>query len=174
MPDTQTLELILTFLVALAVVIQAIALIVILVLVRKSLRDALQQFEDLRAVVTPLVNNAKDLVERLSPKIEAVTDDLAEVTHKVRAQANDVQTTATELVERMRHQAARLDSMTTAVLDVVDRAGAFLADAVSKPLRQISGVLASARAVIDSLRSPVPDGNKAPPAHAPADKDMFV
>jgi uncharacterized protein YoxC len=197
MPDTQTLELILTFLVALAVVIQAIALIIIMVIVRKSLRDALQQFEDLRFKVTPIISTVQDLVQRLSPKITAVTDDvqglvkrlspkiesvsddLTEVAHKVRAEANDVQTTAKEIVERLRHQANRLDSMTTSLLDAVDRAGAFVNDAVAKPLRQLNGMLASARAVVDSLRTPVRDGNRdgnhtPPPPHADADKDMFV
>ena len=178
MPDTQTLELILTFLVALAVVIQAIALIIILVMVRKSLRNALEQFEELRSAVMPIISTAQDLVQRISPKIAAVTDDLTEVVHKVRVQANEVQTTAAELVGRLRHQAARLDSMTSSVLDAVDRVGSFLNDAVSKPLRQLNGMLASARAVVDSLRSTARDGNRdgnnAPPPHAAADKDMFV
>jgi methyl-accepting chemotaxis protein len=179
MPDTQTLELILTFLVALAVVIQAIALIIIMVMVRKSLRTALQQFEELRFSVAPIITNVQDLVQRLSPKITAVSNDLTEIAHKVRAQANDVQTTATELAERFRRQAARLDSMTTSVLDAVDRVGVFVSDAVAKPLRQLNGVLSSARAVVESLRQPVReanrDGNNAtPPPHDAADKDMFV
>ena len=179
MPDTQTLELILTFLVALAVVIQAIALIIILVMVRKSLRSALQQFEELRFAVMPIISTTQDLVQRLSPKIASVTDDLTEIAHKVRAEVNEVQATAKEIVERLRNQAARLDSMTSSVLDAVDRVGAFLNDAVSKPLRQLNGMLASARAVVDSLRSPVRNGsrdgnNNVPPPHAAADKDMFV
>ena len=176
MPDTQTLELILTALVALAVVIQAIALIIILVLVRKSLRDALRQFEDLRFKVTPIITRVQDLVQNLTPKIESVTDDLTEISHKVRAQAGEVQATAADLNARLRHQAARLDSMTTSLLDAIDRFGSFVSDAVSKPLRQLNGVLASARAVVDSLRSPVRDGNNtpSPTTHAAADKDMFV
>jgi uncharacterized protein YoxC len=174
MPDTQTLELIFIALVALAMVVQAIALIILSVSVRKSLHSALQQFEELRVKVTPIIDNVQDLVQRLGPKIAAVTDDVTEVAHKVRVQVDDVQATATELVERLRHQAARLDSMASAVFDAVDRVGSFVSDAVSKPLRQLAGVLASARAVVESLRSPVREGNNAPPPHADADKDMFV
>jgi uncharacterized protein YoxC len=174
MPDTQTLELIFIALVALAMVVQAIALIVIFVSVRRSLHSALQQFDELHVKVTPILDNVQVLVQRLGPKIAAVTDDVTEVAHKVRIQVDDVQATATELVERLRHQAARLDSMTSAVFDAVDRVGSFVSDAVSKPLRQLAGVLASARAVVESLRSPVREGNNAPPPHADADKDMFV
>jgi hypothetical protein len=85
-------------------------------------------------------------------------------------------------VDRVRRQTNRLDKMFTGVLDSVDKAGAFVADAVSKPVRQISGLLASLKAIVESLR------NSAAPAHhethahrdrsqgdrAQSDTDMFV
>jgi len=37
-------------------------------------------------------------------------------------------------------------------LDTVDRAGGFVNNVVSTPVRQISGVLRSAKAIVESLR----------------------
>jgi hypothetical protein len=38
------------------------------------------------------------------------------------------------------------------LLDTVDRAGGFVTEVVSKPVRQVSGVLRAAKAVVESLR----------------------
>ena len=67
-----------------------------------------------------------------------------------------MQSAANEIVARVRRQASRLDTMLSSVLDAVERAGAFMADAVAKPMRQLSAVLASAKAVVESLRSAEP------------------
>ena len=54
---------------------------------------------------------------------------------------------------RVRRQASRLDTLMTNVLDTVDRASNFMADAVAKPMRQFSAILASVKAAIESLRT---------------------
>jgi hypothetical protein len=66
-----------------------------------------------------------------------------------------------------------MDSMLTNTFNAVDRAAGFMSDTVSKPMRQLSGILASAKAVVESLRSGVPE--PLPPGDpARGDKDMFV
>jgi hypothetical protein len=55
----------------------------------------------------------------------------------------------------------------------LDRAGSFMADTINKPIRQVSALLASARAVIDSLRSSVPTP-RSQTNRTPGDSDMFV
>jgi uncharacterized protein with FMN-binding domain len=57
-----------------------------------------------------------------------------------------------EIMERVQRQSDRIDGMVSKFLNTVDRAGEFVADAVSTPVRQISGVLRSAKAIIESLR----------------------
>jgi hypothetical protein len=61
--------------------------------------------------------------------------------------------------------------MLSSVLDAVDRAGGFLTDAVSKPARQLAGLLASLKAVIESLRSS--DAEQQPP-DSPGDEENFL
>jgi hypothetical protein len=56
------------------------------------------------------------------------------------------------IMQRVRMQSDRVDGMVSNFLDTVDRAGGFVTDIVSTPVRQISGVLRSAKAIIESLR----------------------
>jgi hypothetical protein len=63
-----------------------------------------------------------------------------------------VQSTVTEVLDKVRRQSSRLDHMTSNLLDTVDRAGGFVSDVVSRPVRQVSNILGVVKAVIESLR----------------------
>ncbi len=166
--DTQTILLVAVGVTALAVLLQAITLLVMFVALRKAAHALQEEVEDLRATVTPVFERTQELLARVGPKAEAAATDLAAVAHGLRSQAEHLEATAKEIIERAHQQSNRVDAMFTSVLDAVDRAGGFLADAVSKPARQLAGLLASARAIIESLRSPAPAQR---PAAAPEGED---
>jgi hypothetical protein len=63
--------------------------------------------------------------------------------------------------------------MLTSIFDALDRATGFMTDTVTKPMRQIAGILASAKAVVESLRTDAP-GAQATEGQPHADKDTFV
>jgi len=171
--DNQTLQLALIALIALAMLIQAIVLLAAYVAMRKAARSADEKIEELRSSIMPLVDKTRELLTRLAPKIEATAEDMAALTHSLRLQTTDVQYAANEIVTRVRSQAGRIDAMLTNVLDAIERAGDFMADAVSKPMRQLSAILASAKAALESLRNYVPP----PRSNAnrmSGDNDMFA
>ena len=95
------------------------------------------------------------------------------LTRALRDQTADVQAAADEIIARVRRQASRLDTMLSSVLDAVDRASAFMADTVAKPMRQLSAFLASAKAVVESLRSRTVRRARQT-NRASGDNDMFV
>ena len=174
--DNDTLMLVFIGVVAGAILLQTIILLATFLAVRKAARSIKEEVEDLRSSMMPIIYNTRDLYTRLAPKVEATVDDLAAIAHGLRVQTNEVQSSALEMVDKLRRQTTRLDHMFTAVLDGVDRAGGFVAEVVSRPVRQISGILASIKAMIETLRVPAPEQR---PGHAaserPAgDKDMFV
>ncbi len=174
--DNETILLVVAGVTALAMVVQTILLIAVFAAVRKAANAVREEVEDLRSSVMPLVYNARDLYERLAPKIEAAVGDVAEIAEGLRVQTAQLQTTALETMERLRRQTSRLDHMFTAVLDAVDRAGGFVAEAVSRPVRQMAGVLSSIKAVVESLRTTAAEPRPAHPgSQRPAgDKEMFV
>ena len=171
--DNQTIQLALVALIALAMLMQAIVLLAAFIAMRKAARAVQEQLEDLRASIIPVVESARDLFANLAPRIEQTTEDLAALTHALRLQTADVQTAATEIIARARRQASRFDTMLSSLLDAVDRASAFMADAVAKPMRQLSAVLASAKAVVESLRNADP-ASRSQGGRAGGDDDMFV
>jgi uncharacterized protein YoxC len=176
--NRETIELACIVLGALALLMQSAILLAIYVGVSKGTKKMQEEIEDIRSSVMPvmkdtreLVDSARELFVRLSPKVESTVTDVSEVTRSLRAQTTDVEVSLEEILEKVRKQAGRIDSMITGTLDAVDRAGAFVTETVSKPVRQLSGLLAGMKAVIESLSS---SNSK---YHEPSihdDKDMFV
>ena len=169
--DNNTLLLAFVGVTALAIVLQTIILLAVFAAVRKAAVAVKEEAEDLRSSMMPIIYNSRDLYARIAPKVEATVDDLAQIAHGLRVQTAAVESSAIEIMDRLHRQTNRLDVMFTTVLDAIDRAGGFVAETVSRPVRQISGLLASIRAIIESLRTP---GSEAREPHEPSDKDMFV
>jgi uncharacterized protein YoxC len=169
--DNQTIQLAIVAATALALLLQTIFLLAILVTVRKSARSLKDEIEDLRSSVMPIIYNTRDLLARVTPQVEATVEDLAQMAKGMRVQTEDLQASAREVLERLRAQASRVDSMVSTVLDAVDRTGGFLTEAVNKPVRQISGLLASVKAVVESLRASEFGQQH---THSSGDDDTFV
>jgi ElaB/YqjD/DUF883 family membrane-anchored ribosome-binding protein len=171
--DNQTIEVALFALVALAMLTQAIVMLAAFIVMRKAAKSADEKLEEMRSSVMPLLETSRNLFSKLAPKIDSTSDDLAAITHSLRLQTAELQSATTEIVERARNQAGRLDSMLSSALDALDRTGTFMAETINKPIRQASALLASARAVIDSLRGSVPTP-RSHSSHVPGDSDTFV
>jgi hypothetical protein len=169
--DNETILLAFVAVTGLAVLLQAFILLAILVSVRKAARSIKEELEDLRSAAMPVIYNTRELFTRLAPKVEETVGDLSEIAHGLRVQTEEMQTSVSELIEKARCQTNRLDAMFTGVLDAVDRAGGFVAEAVSRPVRQLSGLVASIKAILESLSHP---GGQPGPTHFRDDKDMFV
>ncbi|HEY1903926.1 MAG TPA: hypothetical protein VGG56_15945 [Terracidiphilus sp.] len=145
---------------ALALLTQAIILLAIYSGMSKAVKSLKQDFEDMKSSVLPtaektrdLVEKSRTLVERVSPKLESTVTDLSELAHLLRTQVTDVEAAVEQILERVRQQSNRIDGMFSGTLDAVDKASGFVTNAVSKPVRQLSGVLAALKAVIESLRT---------------------
>lgn len=152
--DHGNIELILAAVTAAAVVMQAIVLLGIMLGVRKASSTMLQKVEELRAAVLPLIHDARGILDRVGPTVEVAATDVAEVARRLRAQAAEVEVSTAEIMERVRNQTVRVDAMLTGLLNGVDKASEYLVETVNRPVRQFSGILASVKAIVESLRSP--------------------
>jgi methyl-accepting chemotaxis protein len=184
---------------ALSMLVQAIVAIVLFACVNKAAKSLREQIDDLRNSVVPAAQSARLVIERIGPVVDRIgpiidrvgpridpladdiskiaanvksaSDDFVDIAHRLRKESEDVQASAAVVIERVRQQTVRVDSMVTGVLDAADKAGDFVQRAINAPARQLAGVLAAARAVIESLRSPEPDYRH---NRTNSDKDMFV
>jgi hypothetical protein len=171
--DHETILLAFAVVTGLALVFQTILLLVVAVAVRGAAKSLREESENLRTSVMPvlydardtlantqiviasaqqLVSSAQSLLGRVSPKIESATGDLAEIAQGLRIQTAEMQLAAMDMVDQVRRQGNRLDEMFTSLLNTADRAGGFVANAVSTPVRQVSRILGTVKAVVESLR----------------------
>lgn len=174
--DMQHLDTILIWMVALfalSVLLQIIVLVSLAWGMRQAVKQAKEYAERVEEKVLPVLastqevlQQTKALVTRLEPKLEAAATDLSDITRMAREETARISTTATEITDRFRHQAERVAQMTEAALEGVERASHVINSAVTTPVRQASGVIAAARAIIGALRQP----SAARQSH-PADED---
>lgn len=165
------IEIAILVMVAVALLLQASFVLAVVIGMAKVSRTIKREIADVRSSVMPLLNDTRELVNNLKPNIESTAEDVSAILKSVRTQTATVETASTEIVERVRHQSARLDAMISELMDRADRTGAVVADRVGKPLRRLAGIVASAKAVVETLRSP----NTAPASPRNRDdQDMFV
>jgi hypothetical protein len=162
MPHTdQTIQLIIIAIAGAAVVMQAVVLLAIFLSVKKGVGSVQKEVAELRATVVPLLRNSQDFLTRVGPRIESTTTDVSEMVRSLRDRIAKVETSTTVIVDRLERQTARVDSMMTGVLDSLERVGGYVAVAVNKPLKQLAGVLASIKAIVETMRAPAPNSDAA-------------
>jgi uncharacterized protein YoxC len=171
----ETLELVFVGIAALALLTQTVILLAILIGIGKAAKSAKEEIQEIKSTVMPVVENTRDLIARLSPKVESTIGDASELVHLLRTQAQDVESSVEQILMSVRTQGARIDNMFSGTLDAVDKASDFVTKVVSKPVRQISGVLASIKAFIETMGSENPVNSSYPDVEPQDDnKDMFV
>lgn len=151
--ELQTIQLVIVAVAALAVVLQACFMLGILLALKKAAKSTEEKIGEMRAQIVPLVTEAREFLTRVSPEIEAATTDVAAIVHGVRIYGAEMEATATDIIEAVHAQTARVDTMVTGILDSVDRVGGFVTGVVNKPARQLFGIRASIKAVVETLRN---------------------
>ena len=154
--NTETILIIFVAFTGVAVVLQACMLLAIYISLRKAAQSAKEASDDFKSTVLPLVHSTRALVERITPQIMTLSADLAELTASFKKETRGVSFSAAEIMQRVSRQSERLDVMLTNGLNAVDRAGVVVEAAVAAPVRQVNGVLAAIKAVIETYRSDVP------------------
>lgn len=188
--NLETLLIVFVALTGLAVLMQACVLLGIFLTVRKAVQVGKEQADEYRTKITPLlatsrelvgtakdlISATKDLVSGLQPQLEAAAAELSGMARDIHTQANHLQVSVDEVAQKARRQADRVDGMTTSVLNGLDRFGSFVNEAVHVPIRQVNGVMAAAKAVVQTLKEP-PVGRSRPQsgeARVAAEKDLFI
>lgn len=163
MPNTDTFLLVICIILGVSVLLQISFLIALAVMGGKAMKMAKEFGDEFRATAIPAIQNGRELLDsskkllaRLEPRLDAAASDLAEMVQVAREETRKIQASADEINERIRRQAERMDEMTTATLNGVDRVGHILNVAVNAPVRQVSGIIAAVRAIVDTLRAPAP------------------
>jgi len=150
---------------------QFIVMLMAYFMVRKNIKTVQDEVGEIRSTVMPMLNRSKELLEKVAPKVESVAADMADIAQSAREQTAHIRFTADEVLARVYRQTSRMDNMITNVADGVEHAGNVVADSVTRPVRQVSAILAAAKAFLGVLATGRrPDR----PAEVVTDQDMFV
>jgi len=131
-----------------AVFLQTIILAILAFVVYKLSARLKSVTDETQSRVLPLLENAKVMqqdvktfIETARPKLDVILDNAAHVTTTARADAERVQATVNDLVDRVRLQVIRADEMVTRAMDRVEETSEKVQHSVMSPVRKVSGIM---------------------------------
>jgi methyl-accepting chemotaxis protein len=175
-PNIETYLIVFVAITGFSVLLQALVLFAIFLALKKVAKTAQDATDDIKATVLPAVHSTKELIQRMTPQIITISAGMAELTELLRKESKGVSHSASEIMERVNRQSKRLDGMLTEGLNAVEKAGVVVESAVAAPVRQINGIMAAIKAVIETYRSesPRPRPTYPKPTYPNADNDPVL
>jgi len=132
-----------------AVVVQAGILVGLYLAVRKSTARMEALATEVKSRVLPTVETAQNLMMELRPKIDVISNNLAESSDLVRNQLGRLDATVTDVLDRARLQVIRADELLNRTMDKVEETSEVVHKTVISPLRQVNGLMAAISTGVD-------------------------
>jgi ElaB/YqjD/DUF883 family membrane-anchored ribosome-binding protein len=132
-----------------AVVVQAGILVGLYLAVRKSTARMEALATEVKSRVLPTVETAQNLMVELRPKIDVISNNLAESSDLVRNQLGRLDATVTDMLDRARLQVIRADELLNRTMDKVEETSEVVHKTVISPLRQVNGLMAAISTGVD-------------------------
>ena len=161
------------------VVIAAVAIVlqtVILFVLYKALRQSSEKVEGiatrLEQQASAVLTTAAAILDDAQPKIAEITTNLAESSASIRANVAQVGMATSEISERLRLQAARMDDFILNAAHKVEATSDLLQDKVFTPMRRVRAIVTALNAGLSFLKSNRPRrrGNE----REAEDEEMFI
>jgi uncharacterized protein YoxC len=157
------LAMIFLFIIALALVVQAIGVVISGAFAAKLLHrvDTIGDIVEQRT--GPILDKTTALLMDLAPKVHSVSTNVEQISYTVREKIEELGATVTELNEtvreingRTRMQVVRVDGIVTDALVATEEISQTVQTGIKAPVRQIAGVIAGLKAGMETLiaRSP--------------------
>jgi methyl-accepting chemotaxis protein len=133
--------------------------------------------ESMMARVEPIVDTVKRLADENAPKFSGIAtrakeiaDNAKDISDVAKDQAHRFAEVGRDIADRTKVQVARVDAVVDDTVDQVHHAGNNVKDAVMKPMREASGVLAGVKAAVSTLAQ----GRRASVNRITQDEEMFI
>jgi len=155
MPTGSTAFLIYTGVVTFAVILQTVVLLAVLVAAKATQRKAMEQIDQLREDLRPILNaatNISETVRDMTPRLRSTVANIEEATEKLRAQVSHIDSVVGDVSGKTRRQVTRIDNMVTDTLDAVAHGTRVVQDNVMAPLRQVGGWMSAIKAGMDLFK----------------------
>jgi hypothetical protein len=137
--------------VAIAMVIQAVAVVAFALGALKSQKRIAAIAEEIRSRAMPVIDSAESLFHDTAPKLKVMTENLLETSHIVRAKAQEFDATLSDVNRKTRAQVSRVDSMVSTTLTRTAAIAETIHEGIRVPVKQVAGMVAGLRAGLDVL-----------------------
>jgi len=145
-------------LVALAMLVQAIALIVLAAKSGKAIKSLAASVDELKQKALPLIDSATEvsrsaqaLVNETVPKVRAIADNLVETSDLVRGTAQHFEETLADANRRTQRQVARVDEMVSATLTATVELAEIVGNGIRGPAQKIASLVGQAKLFAEGL-----------------------
>ena len=145
-------------LVALAMLVQAIALAVLAARSVKAIKGLTDTVDELKQKALPLIDSATQisqtaeyLLSENAPKVRAIADNLLETSDLVRGTAQHFEETLTDANLRTQRQVARVDGMVTAALTATVEVVETIGNGIRRPAQKIASLAGQAKRFAEGL-----------------------
>jgi uncharacterized protein YoxC len=162
------------------VVVAAVAIVVqmaILLALYMALRQTSERMEGiagrLEQQATPVLATAAAILDDAKPKIAEITTNLAETSASVRSHVSEVGHATSEIVERARLQAARLDEFVISAAQKDEATSELLQHKVLSPMRRVRAVVTALNAGLSFFKSNRPPKRRNGSGEV-EDEEMFI
>ncbi|HKV91650.1 MAG TPA: hypothetical protein VJW20_03770 [Candidatus Angelobacter sp.] len=142
------------------VVVAAIAIAlqtVILFVLYKAMRQSSEKVEGiatrLEQQASPVLTTAAAILDDAKPKLAEITTNLAESSATIRANVAQVGLAASEITERLRMQAARMDDFILNAAHKVEATSDLLQEKVFTPMRRVRAIVTALNTGLSFLKS---------------------
>lgn len=156
--DRETLLVIFVGIIAFFFLALIVGLLGAVIYALKLKRDVLQSIGALKAMVQakayPVVASTNGFIREMTPKIKSITDDAVEISHTIRAQVTDLDSTLSEVTAKARAQADRVNGMVSSTLEKTSTVANAVEKNVKLPFREVAGIVAGVKAGWSVLTRP--------------------
>ena len=140
-------------LVAIAVLMQAGAMLGIWLAIRKVPGQIENVRSDVKQRIDPLTQAALEIVNNSREPLRIITANLAEISQILRDRTSDADQVAAELLDKSRAQIVRVDRMVSELVEKVETTADAVQKGVLGPIQEVSAVVKGVRSGLEFLFS---------------------
>jgi uncharacterized protein YoxC len=138
-------------LVALAMIVQAIALVAIAIGAAKARKHVMGIVDEVRAKALPAITGTENFLRDYAPKLMTLAENLVETSNIVRNKAVEFDATLSDVNNKTRAQAARANDIATSVLTGTAEIVNTIQHGIRVPVREFNGWMNGLKAGLDVL-----------------------
>jgi len=140
-------------LVAIAVLMQAGAMLGIWLAIRKVPEQVEGVRSDVKQRLDPLTQSALEIINNSREPLRTITANVAEISQILRDRTSNADQVAAELLEKSRSQIVRVDRMVSELVEKVETTADTVQKGVLAPIQEVSAVVKGVRSGLEFLFS---------------------